>query len=86
MKRDEIRHIVSTCLGTNPGCVEVGDSYTEVNDSRVDTSYTKLRILADHLGTTDINFEFTEGEPDYSEYTPGYPAHLTITIGICPED
>ena len=86
MKKEEIRKAVSECLGCSPGCVEIGSQFTEVHNSSLNTSYNNMLVLTQRLGTTNIDVSFSEGDPGYSEETPGWPSDLCVTIKITPED
>lgn len=49
-----------------------------------DIRFDQLSRLSEALGTRDINLDYMEGDPGYSEYTPGYPGRLTLEITINP--
>ncbi len=44
-------------------------------------NYDQIKALADGFGTTKINFNWQD-DPGYSEYTPGGPARMTITVTL----
>lgn len=81
MTKQEIKETIARVLGANARRINVGTTETRVNGS-LDVGYDQLKELTEALGTTKINFVFTEGDPGYSSWTPGSPDHFEFTIGI----
>lgn len=82
MTKKEITDTIVRVLKVSPRDVDVRRDCTHVNGSITDANYDSLRLLADALGTTDINFSFLEGEAGYSSWTPGTSSSFEFYIGI----
>lgn len=81
MTGPEIVEAVARIMDVRVSGVHVGPLSTRVECSMA-CSYDVLRQLADALDTTDINFDYSQGEPGYSSWTPGTDSTFSFTIGI----
>lgn len=81
MNKKQIQEIVGRVLRVIPDAVHVNLETTTVYCS-FSVNYDDLLLLSQELGTTKINFDYTQGEPGYSSWTPGTDDHFSFTIGI----
>jgi hypothetical protein len=79
--KKQIQEIVGRVLHVHPDNVHVSRETTTVYCS-FSVTYDDLLVLSQELGTTKINFDYQQGEPGYSSWTPGTDDSFSFTIGV----